>query len=60
MLRGMGWHAMYAYALITGAYLVSQTVGFTEFIAGVIVGVLANEVFRFSRARLENERRTNS
>lgn len=60
MLRGMRWHAMYAYALVMGAYMVGQTVGVTEFIGGVIVGVIANEIFRFLRKRLENERKPSS
>lgn len=55
MLRGMRWHAMYAYALVMGAYMMSQTVGFTEFMSGVIVGVIANEVFRLIRKQLEHE-----
>ncbi len=50
------WHAMYSYALLMGAYIVSQTVGISEFIGGVIVGVIANEVFRFLRERLDQEK----
>lgn len=46
---------MYAYALVMGAYMMSQTVGFTEFMSGVIVGVIANEVFRLIRKQLEHE-----
>lgn len=57
ILRGMGWHAMYAYALVMGAYMVSQKVGFTEFMSGVIFGVIANEVFRLIREQLERERK---
>lgn len=57
VLRGMGWHAMYAYALLIGIYAVIETVGISEFIAGVIVGVVANEIFRIFREKLEKERK---
>lgn len=57
MLRGMGWHAMYVYALLMGGVIVSKTVGFSEFLAGVIVGVIGNELFRIIRTMLDKERK---
>ena len=55
ILRGKHWHAMYAYTLVMGAYVVGKTVGVSEFVAGVLVGVIANEIFRFTRVRVERE-----
>lgn len=55
LLKGKTWHAMYVYILVTGAYVVSEAVGFTQFIGGVIVGVIGNELFTFVRSRLKKE-----
>ncbi len=46
---------MYAYTLTMGAYIVGQTIGVNEFIGGVVVGVIANEIFRFIRVHVERE-----
>lgn len=55
IIKGKTWHAMYTYALLCGVYVVSRTVGVSEFIGGVIVGVAANEIFAAIRKRLEAE-----
>ena len=55
MMRGKPWHGMYVLYAYIGVFLVINVVGITEFMAGVIVGVLANEVFRQIRKKLDKE-----
>jgi hypothetical protein len=54
-MRGKHWHGIYAMYLLLGVYAVAKEVGINQTMAGVILGVFANEIFRFIRLRLEKE-----
>ena len=56
MLRGKGWHGVYAMYLLLGINLAVKEVGISQMMAGVIVGVCANELFRLIRRQLDKER----
>lgn len=56
--KGKFWHsfmAMFFGVFVYGAYL---QVGATEFISGIVIGIAANELFRFVREKIENERKS--
>ncbi len=54
-MRGKQWHGIYAMYLLLGTYAISKEIGFNQTIAGVILGVFANEIFRFVRSKLDKE-----
>ncbi|ENM5919883.1 hypothetical protein CW613_004063 [Vibrio mimicus] len=55
MLRGKWFHAMYVLYGVGALVVVVKVVGFDQFLAGIFVGVFANEVFRLIRKQLEKE-----
>lgn len=55
IMQGKMWHAMYAYTLVIVGYVVLSKIGITEFLIGVVVGVIANEVFSTIRKQLAKE-----
>ncbi|HAS6322815.1 TPA: hypothetical protein ACGUON_004460 [Vibrio vulnificus] len=55
MLRGKWFHAMYVLYGVAALVVVVEIVGFDQFLAGIFVGVFANEVFRIIRKQLEKE-----
>lgn len=54
-MRGKQWHGIYAMYLLLGVYAVTKEIGLNQTMAGVILGVFANEIFRLIRLRLEKE-----
>lgn len=54
-MRGKHWHAIYVMYLLLGMYAVTKEVGFNQTMAGVVLGVFANEIFRLIRRQLDNE-----
>ena len=55
MLKGKWFHAMYVLYGVIALVVVVEVVGFDQFLAGIFVGVFANEVFRIIRKQLEKE-----
>ena len=55
MLKGKWFHAMYVMYGVLALVAIVEIIGFDEFLAGIFVGVFANEVFRLIRKQLEKE-----
>jgi len=50
------WHGIYAMYLLLGMYAISKEIGINQTLAGVILGVFANEIFRLIRCKLDKEK----
>lgn len=59
ILRGKGWHGIYAMYLLLGINFVVQEVGLSQMMASVIIGVCANELLRLIRRQLKRENNPN-
>ena len=57
LLQGKWFHAIYVLYGVAALLLVIEVLGFDQFLAGIFVGVFANEVFRLIRKQLEKERK---
>lgn len=55
MFRGKHWHGIYVMYLLLGVYVAAKSLGTSQMVAGVILGVFANELFRIIRVRLDRE-----
>ncbi len=44
LLKGKHWHVLYAQCLLMFSYTAIQTIGLSEFLVGIIVGVMATWV----------------
>jgi hypothetical protein len=59
MLRDKPGHGLYAMYLLLGVNVVAKELGASQMMAGVILGVFANELFRIIRLHLDKENRRN-
>jgi len=55
LLMGKLFHAMYVLYGVLSLVAIIEIIGFDEFLAGIFVGVFANEIFRLVRKQLDKE-----